>query len=788
MQNDFSWLTKNSSNAKLIRNIDWSGTSLGPVKNWPGSLRTAINLCLESKFPMYLWWGHDFINIYNDAYTPLAGLKKHEQFFGRPAKEMWAQSWDQLEGYVKKVFDQETTISAEDVLFKVERYGLVEDAYFTFSMSVLRDDQGSKRGIFSTCFETTSKVQLQEQGTNKTLKEFFEQAPAPMCILLGANHRFSLANRHYENLIGRKIQGMTVAEAFQSEDIAPFLKLLDSVYTTGVPFYGKEAYLSLKSSKGVMEDHWLNFSYSPFYNDNGEIKGILVFAVEITEQVLAREELKTEKLKFETIFKDSLTSMALLRGPELIFEKINPSYDRLFDNRIEIGKPILENLPELIDQPFAKLLQDVYSTGEIYKDSEARAFLRLSKDAPLEERYFDQTYSQVQNSKGEPYGVFIHAVDITEKVLARKKLEENEARMNFSLEAAHMGTWYIDLRTLEAVASKETNRIFGAERVQDNIFTIISQRMHPEDGPEVNRLWQEAVTNHAPYIQEYRILREDGAVRWVHSRGQATYAEDGTPLSLSGVMMDITDRKLFDQTLATVNKDLKKAVATRDEFLSIASHELKTPLTSMSLQTQAMRRNFQKGRKDAFSEEKVEKLILGNEKQISRLTRLVDDMLDIARIQSGKLSINRELLDLKDILQDVCAAFEEPFQELEGKTEIKLQENVRGHFDRARIEQVVVNLITNAFRYGRGKGLRITLTAKNNTALIQVTDQGIGISPENQEKIFNRFERLVSADEISGLGIGLYITKEIIIAHAGSIRVESEPGKGSTFLIELPLA
>lgn len=233
----------------------------------------------------------------------------------------------------------------------------------------------------------------------------------------------------------------------------------------------------------------------------------------------------------------------------------------------------------------------------------------------------------------------------------------------------------------------------------------------------------------------------------------------------------------------------KKHVKDRDEFLSIASHELKTPLTSLKLQSQIMIRNLRKGDSEALSKEKISTFIELLDVQTSRLNRLVDDMLDISRLRTGKFQIDKEKMDLKDAINGAIERLtHQIFEQTHSPLLTEISGPIIGEWDRLRIEQVITNLITNAIRYGNHHPIKIRAYKDQDFAYIEVSDQGRGIGRENFEKIFERFERAgMSANESSGMGLGLYIAKQIIDAHNGTISLESELQKGSTFTVKLPL-
>ncbi|MBC7690190.1 MAG: PAS domain-containing protein [Methylotenera sp.] len=234
--------------------------------------------------------------------------------------------------------------------------------------------------------------------------------------------------------------------------------------------------------------------------------------------------------------------------------------------------------------------------------------------------------------------------------------------------------------------------------------------------------------------------------------------------------------------------EVQEAVKARDDFLSICSHELKTPVTSLKLQNQLAARRIQKNDPDAYSPEKFRKLVDTTNRQLDRMSRLIEDMLDVARISSGNLSMILEPVELASLVREVLERFTEQLRATETRLDTRIQDPVMAQCDRYRMEQVVTNLITNAMKYGEGKPIRIELSEVSKTAQLTVSDQGLGIAAENQDRIFNRFERAVSADNISGLGLGLYIVRQILDAHQGSISVSSRPGEGSTFTVTLPLS
>ncbi|MCM2279087.1 MAG: PAS domain-containing sensor histidine kinase [Oligoflexia bacterium] len=224
---------------------------------------------------------------------------------------------------------------------------------------------------------------------------------------------------------------------------------------------------------------------------------------------------------------------------------------------------------------------------------------------------------------------------------------------------------------------------------------------------------------------------------------------------------------------------LQKALAARDEFLSIASHELKTPLTALRLQTDLLTRLLTRTPEDVPRERIIESL-RRTRADIDRLTGLIDDLLDVTRISARKLALTPETFDLVELGRDVADRFDYAIA-------FEAPPSLPGCWDRGRIDQVLTNLLSNAVKYGAKKPVALVLRLNGPLVEIAVRDQGIGIPPEHHGRIFERFERVTENEAIKGFGLGLWIVRNIVEAHRGRIAVESQPGQGSTFTVSLPL-
>lgn len=237
---------------------------------------------------------------------------------------------------------------------------------------------------------------------------------------------------------------------------------------------------------------------------------------------------------------------------------------------------------------------------------------------------------------------------------------------------------------------------------------------------------------------------------------------------------------------AMLFESAQKAIRSRDEFLSIASHELKTPITALKLQLQIARKNTNPVEKTSPTPEKLAKMLDVSTIQVNRLTTLIDDLLDVTRIEAGKLSFQFELLDITKLVREMVDCYAEHFKAASCPVTLHLPNTILISADRFRMEQVVLNLLSNAAKYGAGKPIIVIVESKGELVRISVQDFGMGVPADKHDKIFERFERAVSPNNISGLGLGLYITRKIVSAHHGKVFVESELGKGSLFMVEIP--
>ena len=331
----------------------------------------------------------------------------------------------------------------------------------------------------------------------------------------------------------------------------------------------------------------------------------------------------------------------------------------------------------------------------------------------------------------------------------------------------------------------------GAERIKGysarEVIGTHFSRFYPEEdaarGKPARALAQAAKDGR--FEDEGWRVRKDGTRFWASVVITAIRDEDGALRGFAKVTRDVTERKRAEDERERLLR-AQEAVRARDEFLAIASHELKTPITALQLQVQSLLRRAEGPEAEpqqAFAE-RLEAVL----RQANRLTRLIEGFADVVRVNTGALEIRREPLDLADLVRKVVAQRAEELERNRCELLLVAPGPVIGCFDGDRLEQAISSLLGNALKYGAGKPIRVEVRSRGDHAVILVRDEGIGIPREFQARVFDRFARAVSTRHYGGFGLGLWMVVQIVRAHGGSVSLESAPGEGSTFEVDLPRA
>jgi signal transduction histidine kinase/CheY-like chemotaxis protein len=286
----------------LLNTTPWAATALGPMEQWPQSLCTAVGICLNSRFPMFVWWGPSLVNIYNDAYAPMLGAH-HPQAFGKPARESWSDIWPTLKPQVDAVLFEGRASWNERVKLQTHRNGVAEDTWFTWSYSPIHGDGGAIDGLFCAVTEETEHVRaeaalarLSREAVDaaQTLRTWFDHAPGFIALLRGPNFVFEMVNEAYYQLIGhRKLEGLPMAQALPEAHEQGFSELLAGVYSTGEPYIGRGVRFLVEREPGAPKSEtFVDFVYQPVRDAEGRIVGIFAQGSDVSEQVRAVDALK----------------------------------------------------------------------------------------------------------------------------------------------------------------------------------------------------------------------------------------------------------------------------------------------------------------------------------------------------------------------------------------------------------------------------------------------------------------------------------------------------------------
>jgi PAS domain S-box-containing protein len=379
---------------------------------------------------------------------------------------------------------------------------------------------------------------------------------------------------------------------------------------------------------------------------------------------------------------------------------------------------------------------------------------------------------------GKLVSVLSLVLDVTERVKAHEALRASEEKLRLAQESADIGAWDWNVDTGEMVMSDRCLELFGHPPGTRLTRETCLAAVHPEDRERAERASAEAVASGKDYELEMRVLLPDGTVRWVSSRGRAVHDAAGRPVRLTGMALDITERKRAEEAL-------RESDRRKSEFLAVLSHELRNPLAPIRSSIHLLER-ARPGSEQAVRARDVIR------RQTDHLARLVDDLLDVTRISRGKIKLERERIDLRDVLRRTCDDHRTLFEGRRIDLRVEMSGPVWIDADATRMAQVIGNLLQNAAKFSReGGAVMASIGATNGRAEIRVRDDGMGISPDLLQRVFEPFVQAAEglARTKGGLGLGLALVKGLVELHGGSVRATSEGlERGAELVVTLPLA
>jgi len=696
--------------------------------------------------------------------------------------------------------------------------------YLDFVYQPVRRPDGTIYGISAQGYDVTEKVLSRKAVENEreNFRNLFRQTPEMVCILRGPEHVFEFVNEAHVRALGFDATGMAVRKA--QPESTEVHGILDEVYRTGQT-------ASLHEIPVTVTDRvrYFNLTYAARRDEAGRINGIMILGVEVTDQVLVRERIQSvgEALKkseegFRTVA-EAIPQMVWTTDPDGRILYSNNRWKEYTGYSLEqsSGHGMLHELhPEdlalvLESWKKARLSGERFSLEYRLKRQDGVYRWFLGQALPLlgpsgtVTQWFGTVTDIDEMKRAQGMQAFLDSASL---ILSSSLDFKSTLQAVADLATSELADWCgIDLLNgqgvLESVAvahkdpamvafAREFRARYPVEMDSQGGSAQVVRTGEPILYPEIpDELLVKGAKDetHLAMMRKLKIRsflivplssngRSFGTLTFVLSHAGRRYGPED--VAMAG---ELARRAALAIENTRILSELQEAVRARDEFLSIASHELRTPLTPIKLNLQRLGLMIRNGKAEALPTDTIKKLVETSDRQLTRLTVLIDDLLDVARISAGRLTLNPEKQDLVAVITEACERYSAQAAGIGTTFELRAGGSVSLQFDRLRIEQVVINLLANAMKYAPGTRVTITVASTAAGAEVSVQDRGPGIANENLHRIFDRFERGDSSRSVGGLGLGLYISRQIVEAHGGRIRVESRLGQGATFLFDLPL-
>jgi two-component system sensor histidine kinase VicK len=544
--------------------------------------------------------------------------------------------------------------------------------------------------------------------------------------------------------------------------------LIDQVMAGGEATWSEDQLIPIYRNNKLDDVYW-TFSYSRVTDETGKAAGVLVICNETTAKIHSYKIVQDAESRFKSMIAQSPVPMLVTKGDDMIFDEVNPAMLELIGRDESIkGKTLFDGMPELRGQEAVDHLYQTYHTGKPFNGYEQP--VKIYRNGQLEQGYFNVSYRPLIIDD-KIAGVLQVAHDVTKSVTAYKSVQQAKEELELAIEAAELGTWDLNPLTNVFIGNSRLKSWFGLPQDEEINLENAINAIIEADRQNVIEAIQAAVAKGSDgnYTVVYTIINPQNQVRrTVKASGKAAFDADGNAYRFSGVLEDVTDDYQVQQR--------------KDEFISVASHELKTPMTSLNASMQILERLV----KTDPSSDKIPVFVNKASNNLNKLLRLLDDLLNVTKIQQGQLALNKTMFNLTELVKD-CS--EHVHMDGQHQFTITGDKELMVYADYRRIDQVMVNLINNAIKYApQSKQIDITITHDDTLAKVVVRDYGIGINPQKLPHLFDRYYRVDAlGHQFSGLGLGLYISSEIISRHGGEIGVESEQGEGSAFWFTLPL-
>lgn len=704
---------------------------------------------------------------------------------------------------LKDVYRTGKTFTANEILITLVINGQPKDFYFDLIYQPYYSSTGEIEGVLAFGIDLTEQVLTRKaiEVSEQKFRNVLAQVPYPILIMKGEELRLEVANPPLFKLWGidETSLGRTFLEILPEMKAQGFWDLLQKVYKEGYVHYGFDT-LVYFFRNGVQERHYFNFVYHPYTEKDGSTSGVLVIAIDVTEQVLARQKAAESEANFRSLILQAPIGICILHRDKLTVEIANDRYAQMVNlSRIALeGNPITTVLPTA--SQYESILYKVLDSGEPFYATEYAIELE-HEEQKKELIYVDFVYEPLRESDGSINRVMALVIDVTEKVKARQQIEAIEARTRLGIEASEQGTFDLNLKTNEMKASKRLAEIFDVEEDADRHRYISA--IHSDD------LVQRENAHKIAYqtgILEYegRVIKKNGFVIWVRVKGKIYCSENNQHERLVGIVQEITEDKNFSEALARkveerteeleqANKQLLVINDELQQFAYVSSHDLQEPLRKIRFYANILSQSIEKEGEVNMHLQKINA-------SAERMSGLIHSLLEYSRTTNATLRF--EKLDLNDLLKTILTDYELLIEQKEATVEIAPLPGIEAIS--LQMNQLFFNLIGNALKFTKrgvhpfikisaeplseeSKKAFTDLKQEKDYTLITIQDNGIGFDPAFASKIFTVFQRLNDRSSFGGYGIGLALCKKVVQAHKGMIFAEGELKKGAKFTVVLPL-
>lgn len=767
----------------LIRKYDWETTPIGSPDTWPQSLRTTLQILLNSKFPMLLWWGDELIQFYNDAYRPSLGNNgKHPKAIGQKGKECWAEIWPVIQPLIDQVMSGGGSTWAEDQLIPIYRNGHIEDVYWTFSYSPVFNEIGKVAGILVVCYETTEKIQnsIKLKERDDQLHFAIEATELGIWDFDPLNNTFTGNDRLKEwfGLPANEILELPMAISV----IAPHdrERILDSIsqaltYGSGGDYDMEYVIINPKTR----EERVVRAKGRAWFNDDNIAYRFNGTLQDITTQAKARTEIEAGEERFRT-FANNIQNLAwIANGEGWIYWYNQRWYDYTGSNEEKmLGWGWQEvHHPDHIGR-ILEFVKKAWVTPEPFElifplrrhDGEFRWF--LTRAYPIID-----AHGMIERWIGTN-------TDITEQKLA-------EDRFRSLAETLPNLVWMAKPNGDYEFASKRWIEYTGLDPMDSDTWVKI---VHPDDLTELMTKWNHSVNTGDRYYAELRLKNRNDEFRWHLASGETIRNDDGTIIRWIGTLTDIHDQKSFTEELELQVLERTKELARSNEdllqFAHVASHDLKEPVRKIKVFAGQLHRTAS------------EKLSADENFSLSRVLQATDRMFDmingvLAYSTFGTFEQIIETVDLRRTITQVENDLELLLKDKNAQIRCDDLATIEGV--PVLLHQLFYNLFNNSLKFSK-KDIPLVINVKSELIEIsaagipskkhlhiEVSDNGIGFDSKYSEKIFRTFARLNTKDKFEGTGLGLSLCRKIVERHNGTITASGVEGEGAVFTVILPL-